>query len=332
MDKAALFALVKDTTRIAQELKLGERIEAAKAVSERTAQTYGRTAARRMNLRASDLGQLMGGVSARSWHATRAALIQVAALQYAKFRRACDQAQKAGDWERAERAAVLARRAVEAIRQVEASERPALEGRRATKRRTLPKSDTWQQVAYAAATPIQKPAVAVLWATGCRPAELEQGVELRKLKVDGKRLIMVTIHGAKVTERSGQPSRKIAIDPDSPAGRALLEAIPLGETRVIISRRAKRLAADFVDIRSRTGLKVSPYSMRHQVGANVKAAMSVEDVAATLGHVATRSQQRYGSVRQAQSGGTGIQAVKATRPVRETRSRAPAPTSGPQPL
>lgn len=332
VDKVALFALVKETTQAAQELKVQDRIKASQAVSEKTSDMYKRVAARRMNLRSDEPGQLMDGVSARSWHATRAALLHVASVRYGEAKRACDQAQRAGDFERAEEAAILASRAIEVIKRIESAERPELTGKRASKRRSLPKSDIWQQVVYQAATPVQQPAIAVMWATGCRPAELEAGVEVRHAKDDGKPVIAVIISGAKVTESSGQPRRVIAVDPQSPAGQALLQTIPAQQSGTTIRRSAKRLNADLADIREKTQLKISPYSFRHQVAANAKTEMSAEKVAAAMGHAATRSQNRYGSVRQAQSGGTGIQAVVATRPVRETRPQAPAPASRPQPL
>ena len=337
MDKAALFALVKDTSRIAQDLGVADRIQAAKAVSKRTAETYKRTAARRMDLGSPELGQLMDGVSARSWHATRAALVQVAAVQYRKLRQACDQAQKAGDLERAERAAVLARRAVEVIRRVKAAERPQLDGKRATKRQSLPRMSDWQARIWDAATPVQRPAVAVLWASGCRPAELEAGVEvIRRDRPDGRVLIEIRISGAKVTEYSGQPMRHIAIDSNSLQGAALLAALD-GRMSMTVQRGARRLNADFTALRSRTGLKVSPYSMRHQAAANLKSQFGqdgADKVAVALGHVTTRSQGRYGSVRQAQ-GASGVLAVRAVRDVRETRpghrAKPASPSPTPQP-
>jgi integrase len=329
MDKASLYALVRATTQAAQELKVADRIQAAQAVSKKTAETYKRTAARRMDLRSPDLGQLMDGVSARSWHATRAALVQVAALHYRHVRRACDEAQKAGNWERAEQAAVFASRALEVIRRVEAAERPQLDGKRATKRRSLPRSEDWQARIWDEATPTQRPAIAVLWASGCRPAEIEVGVDLiRRDRPDGRVLIELRVPGAKITEHSGQPMRCLVIDGNSAQGRALLDALD-GRVSMTVQRGARRLNADFVDLRSKTGLRVSPYSMRHQASANLKAEFGpdkAEKVAEAMGHVTTRSQGRYGSTRQAQQGGSGVLAIEAVRPVKETRPGRAGPS------
>ena len=339
VDKLALYAMVKATAEIARDLGVVDRARAAQTVSEKTSRTYERAAARRIDMRSPELGQLMDGVSARSWHATRAALLHVAATRYVELRRACDQAQKDGDLERAARAAVLARRAVDVIRRVENAERPELDRKRATKRGSLPKAMDWQARIWDAATPVQRPAVAVLWASGCRPAELEAGVDvIRRDRPDGRILIELRIPGAKVTGHSGQPMRHIAIDGKSPQGAALLAALD-GRMSMTIQRGARRLNADFADLRSRTGLKVSPYSMRHQVAANLKAQFGsnkAEKVAEAMGHVTTRSQSRYGSTRQAQQSGSGVLAVRAIRPVKETRpGRRAAPSvptgSGPQP-
>ena len=44
-----------------------------------------------------------------------------------------------------------------------------------------------------------------MWATGCRPAEIERGVTVRRVQGG----IEIEIPGAKVTATNGQPRRKI---------------------------------------------------------------------------------------------------------------------------
>ena len=146
---------------------------------------------------------------------------------------------------------------------------------------------------------------------------------------DDRGRLMVRIPGAKVHEGhgAGQPVRLLLIDEASPAGIAL--AGILGDARrLTVKRSATRLNKDFEAIRRRVGGTASPYSMRHQVAADLKAVMEVEDVAAALGHRVTRSQLRYGSIRQAK-GGTAIVAARATYPVKETRPSVAAQKSGP---
>ena len=120
----------------------------------------------------------------------------------------------------------------------------------------------------ASATVTQRPFIALMWATGCRPAEIERGVTVRRVQGG----IEIEIPGAKVTETNGQPRRKILIDAKSPAGLHL--GIALGaKSEIEMSRKAKRIGHDFADIRRRTGLAaVSAYSFRHQVSADLKAA------------------------------------------------------------
>ncbi len=322
MTKEELHAFIRETTRLAGELGLVKRVKAGKGVSEATKAAYEKVGARRLDLRSRGLGQLMEGVSARSWHTVRAALLHQAAETFGQGRRACDQAQRDGDLERAARMALVTRRAVMAFERVQVAERPSVDAPRQTKRRSLPRSDDWQARVWEAATPVQRPGIAVLWAVGCRPAEIAMGVDvIRRPRPDGRVIVEVRIPGAKVTEVSGQPSRRLAIDGMTPQGRALLDALG-GRDALTIRRPAKRLTKDLAAIRAKIGLKVSPYSLRHQASANLKAELgpaASKKVAEALGHATTRSQGRYGSVRQAQSGGSGVVGVKASREVRETR-------------
>ena len=80
-----------------KRLGLVERIKAGGEVSEDTAETYAATTRRRIDLDAPGGGRLMAGVSAASWHATRAALLWGAARAWHKAMRDQDAAQKAGD-------------------------------------------------------------------------------------------------------------------------------------------------------------------------------------------------------------------------------------------
>lgn len=324
--RARLFAFVKETTQKAQAAGVVDRAKAGREVGQATQTTYRRLSANRLDLSSEGGGRLMDGVSARSWHTTRAALLHQAAAGYIEARRACDAAQKAGDLGAAVRAARVARRAVEAFEAVEGAVRPPIAAPKASKRKSLPAAEGWQQKAYEAATPAQRGAVAVLWAVGCRPAELEQGVDVRR---GPKGVVVVDVPGAKVRENAGQPRRSVAIDPKSGPGQALLAL--LGDAPAMtVKRGADRIRKDFADIRRRlgVGLGLSAYSFRHQFAAEVKAKYpptpaGAEQVAAAMGHRTTKSQKHYGSKAQAKGGG-GILAVKAALPVRDNRP-APAP-------
>lgn len=320
-EKAALFEIVRQARDLGKARGLVERVKAGSEVSEDTAATYSATTARRLNLDAKSGGQIMAGVSAASWHATRAALLWGASRAWHQEMRAQDAAQKADDVAGAMRHARRALTAAEVVGKIEVAEKPQEpKKRRASKRASLPKAADWQARVYEAATEAQRPAVALLWATGCRPAEVGKGVDLVR---DDRGRLLVRIPGAKVHEghSAGQPVRMLLIDEHTEAGRAL--AAVLGtQKKATIQRKAERLNKDFAAIRARIGGSASPYSMRHQVSADLKAGMgqdNAEEIAAALGHRSTRSQGRYGSVQQAK-GSSAIKAARATYPVRDRRS------------
>lgn len=321
-----LFDFIRETTSRAQALEVGERVKAARAVSEGTAKKYAAGARQRLDLGRKDGGELLAGVSARSFHALKAALLHSAALAYAEARKACDMAQRAGDWEAAKVEAVKARRALVAIEAVKEAKRPLVDAPKASKRRTLPRQEAWQRAAFDAATPAQKAAVALLWAAGPRPAELAKGVDVVRVKHKGKLALEVTIPGAKVCEslQAGQPVRYLLIDVETAAGRALLEVLGDRE-EMTVKRGAARVRKDFAEIRERTMLRVSPYSMRHQAAANAKAVLAPEKVAAMLGHQSERSQKHYGSVSQAQSGGGAVLNAEASKEIRPSSSPGAGP-------
>lgn len=328
-EKSALFDIVRQARDIGKAHELVERVKAGAEVSKDTAATYAATTARRLNLDAKGGGKIMTGVTAASWHATRAALLWGAARAWHQEMRAQDAAQKAGDLVGAMRHARRALIAAEVVGKIETAQKPDdPKRRRASKRATLPKAVGWQARVHEAATEAQRSVVALLWATGCRPAEVGKGVDLVR---DDQGRLLVRIPGVKIHEghSSGQPVRVLLIDEGTDAGAALASVLGSAK-KLTIQRKAERINKDFASIRQKIGGSASPYSMRHQVAADLKAGMgrdNAEEIAAALGHRSTRSQGRYGSVQQAK-GGTAIQAARAKYPVRDRRS-APE-KSGPE--
>lgn len=328
--KARLFAFIQQTTKRAQAAGVVERMKAGRTVSEKTAKTYERNARARLDLSSDGGGRLLEGVSGRSFHAIRAALLHEAARLYGEARKAADEANRAGDHAGQVEAAKRARRAVEAFEGVSTAKKPPTEAPKNTKRKTVPRAEDWQARLYEAATPAQKPAVAVLWAVGCRPAELEMGVDIRRGK---NGLILVEVPGAKVSEVSGQPRRVIGIKGDTPQGEALAALLD-DQGRATIQRRAVRIRQDFQDLREKTGLQnVSAYTFRHAFAADMKAKFGqsgpgAEKVAEAMGHRVTKSQKHYGNAKQSKDGGKSVVAVKAVEPVKETRG--PRLTKGQQ--
>lgn len=149
-----------------------------------------------------------------------------------------------------------------------------------------------EQAVSASACPA---AIAVLMATGVRPAELAKGVRLRTeagcLRVDGA--------GAKASERraTGQPQWRVWI--------ALEQAVPeVAYLGTLIGARAVNVAVDEPTLRrevkrvaiaalGQEGLDVSPYVLRHDFAAGLPACRTLKAFA--LHHASCRSTAQYGN-------------------------------------
>nr|CRY93941.1 hypothetical protein [uncultured prokaryote] len=313
--KAKVFAFVKLTTEKAAGLGMLDRLRGDR--SEKTEDLYRRLASSRIDLTAEDRGGLMSDVTRSSFDTTKAAVLHQLAALYQQHRRAADdEHQDMARWEQHVR---LARRAVDAYEEVSAAKKP--EGRSpkmASKGRSLPPA-SWQRVVFNAADTHQKPALAVMWATGCRPAEVELGVDLERTN-DG---IIIRIPGAKVSETKGQPMRSVLIDPGSEAGKALLDVMG-AETSMTVQRTAKQVANDFTKhLKKRAGMpQVSAYSFRHQTASDLKAGSADPvKVAEALGHASVHTQRHYGSSRR----GSAVSPIIAAQAEREVRSPAVLP-------
>ena len=128
------------------------------------------------------------------------------------------------------------------------------------------------------------PALSVLWLTGCRPAELESGVQIAYLR-DG---LAIEVTGAKCsddkqTER-GQPVRRYlfktpATEKPHPALAVLLsmaaqDVAANGIGHATVRHNADYLYNSIVTLarpRSRSFDRVSPYCFRHQAASDLKA-------------------------------------------------------------
>lgn len=327
-EKQKLFEFVRRSTEIARSIgvvKIGDdgKPSPMPKLSDSTAKAYRRNAASRMpSGERGDFGTLLDGVERQSFYAIKAALQHELSVAYRERRKACDKAQSAGNMAEAQKQAVAARMMLLAYQRVIETPAPEAKPRqKLTKRaslRTMPRS--WQEAAFDAASEVQKPAIAVLWAAGCRPREIESGVQVA-VEEQGIRL---RINGAKVTEPTkhkpgnGQPWREIWIDPDSAPGKAMLAVLD-GRNSLEIQRKAKRIGADFDDIKKITGIsEISAYSFRHQFSSNLKAAnVEKTDIAAAMGHASTLTQQRYGST--AAGSKSAVSPVVAVNNAREVR-------------
>ncbi|MFO7802985.1 MAG: integrase [Desulfovermiculus sp.] len=166
----------------------------------------------------------------------------------------------------------------------------------------------------------QLPAL-VMALTGCRPVELSKGVLIEALN-EG---IVFTVQGGKFKEGyQGQEKRVITLQPDK--APALYEHALTGHFVVSINnvetfRKAYRRTAQKLGFK-----RVSPYCLRHQFSANIKAELGEkwtrEDLAKALGHFTDRCQQNYGHPLQSR-GGSGLLSVEATSEIKSNRGTIP---------
>jgi len=170
-----------------------------------------------------------------------------------------------------------------------------------------------------------KLAVAVLSATGCRPAELEVGVVVHI--VEDSRL-QIGIRGAKVDlqTKRGQPLRLLQIDTHTPWGAYLMDQVLRSESNMIIvsynaASVSQRLREKSRVLWPKQKTLVSGYSYRHFMGKSMKE--SGEDpvkIASTLGHATDYSQTCYGRAGggKRSSGQHGVVSAVATNLIRHS--------------
>lgn len=185
----------------------------------------------------------------------------------------------------------------------------------------LRKITDWQSELFSKVTTKHKSAAAVCALIGARPSEIARGVHIQIAGAVDNPHLLITIRGTKLTATSGQPERQVLIKINRPEARHLYEQC-LASGKLEISTHPANLTAAVIKAGKKAfptlKMTVSPYVWRHSVGAELKAAgVSEEEIAQTLGHQATKSQQAYGLPVHA-SGSHSIVAVAATMPVRMT--------------
>lgn len=198
---------------------------------------------------------------------------------------------------------------------------PAIEDRRPrqSKRkhmRGLPKD--WRE-RIIARMPKYRAAVLTQAVTGCRPEEITKGV---KLWIEDGTLI-AEIQGSKVTEKSGQPWRRMfwPVDSESALVAQLVEAVRGGLTVARIED-AKAYSGAVRSAGEREWPKrtknVTPYCFRHAAASDMKAAGMEDDVISqALGHCADVARTYYGQWQMgAKTGGVVPKSVEAARKIR----------------
>lgn len=170
-------------------------------------------------------------------------------------------------------------------------------------------------------------AVAVLYCTGCRPGELQIGVEV---SLDEDQNLVFRITGIKT--HSGKYGQRLRVITESVKSRAaehlrnLVKQSP--ERRICVTEDPKKLS-DTMRWHSKTlwpkqKYVVSPYSLRHQKSADVKAALSETEVAMVMGHRSDATQSYYAGGRLAKSENTVVR-VSASNEVQLKPKNTPYP-------
>lgn len=202
---------------------------------------------------------------------------------------------------------------------------------RKSKRRTLTRlPSNWRELFVAQATSSKyEQAMIIMACCGCRPEEFAKSVEVSRNEATGDTI--VKIRGAKIhgeeDHRSGQEWREIVL----PKVHPLAGLIHIG-THHYKPRGVKEAAHHWGVKTFGVNAGVTSYSLRHQFAADCKGqGLSMEEIAQALGQSSTATQQMYGSIRQAKTGGGwGIKSVKAASPVRAAKVQvAKSKTSGP---
>lgn len=161
-------------------------------------------------------------------------------------------------------------------------------------------------------------AILVLAIAGIRPAEMEKGV---LLKIVGEHEFDVNIGGVKYTKTTGHEFRGQRHDIRlSDLAAKLFAAIKKAGGMLQLKRSTGALRDDVKAAakRAKMPLTISPYSLRHQFAADLKAAgWSPVDVARAMGHSSTRTGGRYGRKKSGSAGTSSMVKVWASGMVQE---------------
>jgi len=192
----------------------------------------------------------------------------------------------------------------------------------------LPKD--WRERLFKAAVPGIRPrtehsrlalAVAALWATGCRPVELEGGVNFSMH--DGRLVALIKggkhglIDNGDGTFERGLEWRQFSIDPNlNDATRYLAGFCEAGPKWVEYKRTTLRTRVNELGKQIMGNIKdppsVAPYTFRHAMACDLKSCDSLTDEqrSMVMGHLSLESLQSYGRRRR---GGGGVSPVRTVR-------------------
>lgn len=219
-----------------------------------------------------------------------------------------------------------------ALRAFAAVQETGLEGtreKRKSKRRALHGlPDNWRETLYERSKTGKYGAAIITAAlSGCRPAELKNGVYISRTFDETLRseVIRIEIAGAKLKARQGQPRRVICYSTSSDhplvtAMNHLLDQQANPELHVQIASPVNFT----VEIRRLGKLlwpshrhAVTAYCLRHQWAADAKRTQDADSVSRGLGHACAKTRRNYGQAQQANRK-TALSPIdiSAARPIR----------------
>lgn len=187
-----------------------------------------------------------------------------------------------------------------------------------SKRNTLVKLPAdWKQrmLERAARSPTYHLPTLLIAATGCRPEELSDGLDL---SVDGGQVV-VRWNGAKVSKNSGQPWRQFKLKPNVLPEKVLQQVEASGVLKVLIASTdafRAHLTRHSKELFPNRPL-VTGYSFRHSLAEDLRdAGWEAEEIAAVLGQSVAETQAMYG--RRRRTGSRAPQTVTIERTSVET--------------
>ena len=257
----------------------------------------------------------------------RAALLHVCRAQVGVLLAEQDKLQRAGlmgdEW--LEKIKTL-KETIELAEQVPEETPEHLVKRRVTKRVDLWKlPEDWRQVMISKLKNYQE-AACVTAISGCRPSELVKGVEVSV----ANGMLKIRILGAKTSEFSGQEWRELCYSLPSENPLAIMLgriALLKGGSTVVKIDDAKAFSGTVRAAGKRAfpqfGHTITPYSFRHQLASDMKAAELGDQVSQALGHSASDTKGSYGEW-GAGNGSMAPSSVVAARAVKIKPASQPA--------
>lgn len=162
-------------------------------------------------------------------------------------------------------------------------------------------------------------AVALLALTGCRPAEIENGITLQ---LQDDQSIRVSIEGKKTHDgQYGQDVRTFVITSNGIEYAYLVKEMSKNNNQISIKVDSANALGEQMrkyskQVFPRMKSNISPYTYRHNFAKNIKSGLfSKVDIALAMGHSNDKSQRYYAN--KGKDGGFKIEQIEGSREVKQ---------------